>query len=98
MKQVRKLKKRKKRLRLKTSVKRFLIYFIFFIFLISFTIKESIKIYKDFKYQETYEYKLIQVGYTKKEANILIDKLDNKNSKIFHNKKLRHLCRIQNIS
>ncbi len=71
-------KRKKRRLRLKTKVKRFLIYFIFFIFLISFTIKESIKIYKDFKYQETYEYKLIQVGYTKKEANILIDKLDNK--------------------
>ena len=68
-------RKRKKRLRLKTEVKRFLIYFAFFIYLISFTIKESIIIYKDFQYQKTYEYKLIQVGYTKKDANILIDKL-----------------------
>ena len=67
-----KKRKKKKRLRLKTEVKRFLIYFIFFLSLFIYTIKESITIYKDFKYQETYEYKLIQLGYTKKESTALI--------------------------
>ncbi len=71
---LKKIRKRKKRrLRLKTKVKRFLIYFIFFLSLFIYTIKESITIYKDFKYQETYEYKLIQLGYSKKESTTIIN-------------------------
>ena len=75
---MKKVRKKKKRLRLKSSVKRFLIYFIFFVSIISYTIKESIAIYEEFQYQKTYEYKLIQVGYTKKESKILISKLEEK--------------------
>lgn len=76
MKKIR--KKKRKRLRLKSSVKRFLIYFIFILCLSIYTIKESFAIYKDFKYQETYEYKLIQLGYTKKESTALIKYLKPK--------------------
>ena len=65
-------KKKKRRLRLKSSVKRFLVYFTFLLCLGIYTIKESYAIYKDYQYQETYEYKLIQLGYTKKESTSLI--------------------------
>ena len=75
---MKKVKKRRKRLRLKTSVKRFLIYFTFLLCLGIYTIKESYAIYEDFKYQETYEYKLLQMGYTKKQSDILTSKLNNK--------------------
>lgn len=68
-------KKKRKRLRLKPRVKRFLVYFIFIFCLFIYTIKESFAIYKDFKYQETYEYKLIQLGYTKNESLTLINHL-----------------------
>lgn len=76
MKKVRKSKK--KRLKLKTEVKRFLVYFIFLVGLGIYTVKESIAIYNDFQYQKTYEYKLLQLGYTKKESNILTSKLKDK--------------------
>jgi len=69
-------KKRKKRLRLKSSFKRFLIYFIFFLGMTIYTIKESFAIYKDFKYQETYEYKIMQIGYSEEETKKLIEVLE----------------------
>ena len=76
MKQVK--KRRRRRYRLKTEVKRFLIYAIFILGLFIYTVKESFAIYTDFKYQETYEYKLIQKGYTKDEAVTLIKYLKPK--------------------
>ncbi len=76
MKKVR--KRKKKRLRLKSEVKRFLVYFIFLFSLFIYTVKESFAIYEDFKYQETYEYKLIQKGYTKEESTALIKYLKPK--------------------
>ena len=76
MKQVK--KRRRRRYRLKTEVKRFLIYAIFILGLFIYTVKESFAIYADFKYQETYEYKLIQKGYTKDEAITLIKYLKPK--------------------
>ena len=76
MKQVK--KRRRVRYRLKTKVKRFLIYAIFIIGLFIYTVKESFAIYQDFKYQETYEYKLIQKGYSKTEATALIKYLKPK--------------------
>ena len=72
---MKKLKKKKRRYRLRTEAKRFLIYATFILGLFIYTIKESFAIYEDFKYQETYEYKLIQIGYTKKEATTLIEHL-----------------------
>lgn len=71
-------KRRKKRLRLKSSFKRFLIYFAFFLIMLIYTINESIKIVEEFKYKETYEYKIMEVGYSKEEATKLIEKLPNK--------------------
>lgn len=70
-------KRRKKRLRLKSSFKRFLIYFAFFLIMLIYTINESIKIVEEFKYKETYEYKIMEVGYSKEEATKLIEKLPN---------------------
>ncbi len=72
-----KKRKKKKRLRLKSSFKRFLIYLAFAIYLISYTIKGSHAIYEEFKYKETYEYKLIEIEYPKEEAIYLSKHLSN---------------------
>lgn len=68
-------KKKKRRYRLKSSFKRFLIYLTFFTIMGIYTIKESLKIVEEYKYRETYEYKLIEKGYSKEEANTLTDHL-----------------------
>lgn len=87
-------KKRKKRLRLKPKVARFLIYFIFFIIMGIYTINESRKIIADFKYQETYEYKITEKGYKLEEAKKLIEILpdeklnyilDNEYNEMYYN-------------
>lgn len=65
-------KKKRKRYRLKSSFKRFLIYFLVFFSIGIYTIKESIKIVEEFKYRETNEYKMIQIGYSLEEAQTLI--------------------------
>lgn len=70
-----KKRKKKKRLRLKSSFKRFMIYFTFFLIMTIYTIKESFSIYEEFKYKETYEYKLTEIGYSKEETLKLIEKL-----------------------
>ncbi len=87
-------KKRKKRLRLKPKVARFLIYFIFFIIMGIYTINESRKIIADFKYRETYEYKITEKGYKLEEAKKLIEMLpdeklnyilDNEYNEMYYN-------------
>lgn len=87
-------KKRKKRLRLKPKVARFLIYFIFFIIIGIYTINESRKIIADFKYRETYEYKITEKGYKLEEAKKLIEILpdeklnyilDNEYNEMYYN-------------
>lgn len=70
-----KKKKLKKKFRLKTKVKRFLIYFIFFLGMTIYTIKEGHAIYQKYEYQKTYEYKINNIGYPKNETKILIQKL-----------------------
>lgn len=59
-----------------------------------YTIKESIKIYEEFKYHETYEYKIEQIGYSEQETSKLIeilpeDKLnyllENEYNEIYYN-------------
>ena len=42
-------------------------------------VKESFGIYQKYQYQKTYEYKINQVGYSKKQTAILIKKLSDKN-------------------
>lgn len=87
-------KRKRKRLRLKPAVFRFLIYFTFFLAIGIYTINETKKIIADFKYQETYEYKITQKGYKLKEAQKLIEilpdeKLDyileNEYNEIYYN-------------
>lgn len=68
--------KKKKRLRLKTSFKRFLIYFAFFLIVFIYALKEVNVIIADFKYKESYEYKILQVGYTQEEATLFTQKLN----------------------
>ena len=59
-----------------------------------YTIKESIKIYEEFQYRETYEYKIEQIGYSKKETAKLIEilpeeklnyLLENEYNEIYYN-------------
>lgn len=66
-------KRKKKKYRIKSSVKRFFIYFTFFIIMTIYTIKESYLIYLDFEYKKTNEYKLIQIGYSKDEVNSILN-------------------------
>lgn len=80
-------RKKRKRLRLKSSFKRFLIYFTFFLIMAIYTIKESYAIIEEFKYKETYEYKIMEIGYSKEEATKLIEKLsEDKLNTILTNK------------
>lgn len=69
--------KKKRRLKLKSSFKRFLVYFIFFFCMGIYSIIECKKIYDEFKYRETYEYKITEIGYSKEETKKLIEKLPN---------------------
>ena len=66
-------RKKKKKYRLRYEFKKFLVYFIFFLGMGIYTIKESIKLYEEFEYQKTYEYKIEQIGYSKEETTKLIE-------------------------
>lgn len=68
-----KKKKKKIKYRLKSSVKRFLIYFIFFVGVGIYAFSESLKIVDEFKYRETYEYKLTEINYSLDEAKKIIE-------------------------
>lgn len=67
---------KKKKYKIKTSVKRFFIYFTFFFIMTIYTIKESYSIYQDFEYKKTNEYKLIQIGYSKEETNSILNNFE----------------------
>ena len=69
----------KKRLRLKKKFK-FFIFFVLFIFMVSLF---AVKKYNEYKYKQTNEYKLLQVGYNLDEVRLIIDKLNNDNEKYF---------------
>lgn len=69
----------KKKLKLKKKVRNILIIIIFLIFLSIFGINK----YKEYKYKQTNEYKLTQVGYTLEESKFIIDKLNSKNELYF---------------
>lgn len=72
-------KKRKKRRRLKSGVIRFFIYFTFFFIMGIYSIVQAFKISAEFRYRETYEYKITEIGYPIEEAKKLISILpDNK--------------------
>lgn len=63
----------KKKLKLKKQYK-FTLFLILILVIGSFV---GVKKYKEYKYHQTYEYKLMQVGYTLDEAHLLEEKLDS---------------------
>lgn len=71
----------KKRLKLKKKFRNILIIIIFIIFLSIFGINK----YKEYKYKQTNEYKLTEVGYTLEESKFIIEKLNNDNELYFIN-------------
>ena len=71
----------KKRLKLKKKVRNIFIIFVLLIVLIIVGINK----YKEYKYKQTNEYKLISVGYTLEESKFIIDKLNSDNELYFIN-------------
>lgn len=90
-----KKRRKRRRLRLKSSVKRFLIYFLFFLSVGIYAFKESLKIVEEFEYRETYEYKIMEKGYSLDEAKILIEHLpDEELDNILNNKYDENIAKI----
>jgi len=77
MTQIRKRKK-KKRLRLKESFKRFLVYSLVIIIILIYAIVEGTKVHKIMEYHKTYEYKINQIGYPLNEAQKISSTLSDK--------------------
>ena len=71
-------KRKKKRIRLKESFKRFMVYFIAITLIAIYAIVEGIKVHRIMEYHKTYEYKITEIGYPIEEAKLLCSKLDNK--------------------
>ena len=69
----------KKKLKLKKKFRNILILFIFLILASIFSINK----YKEYKYKQTNEYKLTEVGYTLEESKFIIEKLNNENELYF---------------
>ena len=66
--------KKRRKVRLKTWFKRMLVYLAVFIAVGIYGTIEGIEVYKEYKYKETYEYKIQQVGYTLEETKTFIQK------------------------
>ena len=69
-------KRKRKKVRLKSSFKRFLVYATFFIIVAIYATTEGIKIYKDYQYQKTDEYKITQNGYELEQAKKMLEILN----------------------
>ena len=75
----------KKKLKLKKKARNSFILFI--ILLVAIII--GLDKYKEYKYKQTNEYKLTQVGYSLEESKFIIEKLNNENESYFvENKKI----------
>lgn len=68
-------KKKKRKKRLKTGFKRFLVYLAVILLLVVYGTVEGHKIYQNYLYQQTYEYKINQIGYPMKETKKIISTL-----------------------
>ena len=68
-------RKKRKRFRLKTGFKRFLVYLLLFICVGIYASNEMKKIKADWAYKKTYEYKLSVIGYNETEIDTLLQKL-----------------------
>ena len=62
----------KKRLKLKKWV-----YYVIFVIILIIVIVIGVNLYKEYKYRQSNEYKLLQLGYTDNEVDILLEKLSN---------------------
>ena len=71
------VKKRKKKrgFRIKSSVKRFFIYALFFILVFAYAFNQIREIKAEYAYEKTYEYKLVKHGYSLENTQIFISKL-----------------------
>lgn len=80
-----------KKIRLKKKVKKSFLSLCILIFIATL----CIRIYKNYKYKQTNEYKLTTVGYTLKESKIIINELNSKNELYFVNhKKNRYIINL----
>lgn len=59
------------------KLKKWVYYFIALIILVIIIII-GVNVYKEYKYRQTNEYKLLQLGYTNNEVDVLLEKLSNK--------------------
>ena len=72
-----------KKLKLKKSIKRIIIFFVIVSLFLSIGIYSAIKIHKQKEYEKTYEYKLLQIGYDENEVSNIL--------KIFQDKEIDYL-------
>ena len=64
--------------KIKKSVKRLFYISIILILFLTISIYSGIKIYKQKEYEKTYEYKLLQIGYSNEDVKIITSKYKNK--------------------
>ena len=76
------MKMKKRKLRLKSGFKRFLVYFIFFLIMTIYAINQGIKIHEKFEYQKTYEYKVTAIGYPLEEAKKIVTSLPDESIEV----------------
>lgn len=62
----------------KRKVKKKVWYVLFAIIFISILVFGGIKVYEDYKYKQTNEYKLLEIGYSVDETKLLLDTLEKK--------------------
>lgn len=62
----------------KRKVKKKVWYFLIALIFIGILIYGGTKVYQDYKYKQTNEYKLLEIGYTEKETKLLLDTLEKK--------------------
>lgn len=66
------------KLKLKKNIQKYLIIFLVLIFIFSIGTYKGIQFYKQKQYEKTYEYKLINIGYSKENTKLLEKKLTTK--------------------
>lgn len=73
-----KRRKKKQKYRLKEEAKRFLVYFGVSALILLYAIVKCNDLIKEYKYQQTHEYKLLELGYTKDETSNLLNSINSK--------------------
>ena len=73
-----KRKKKKQKYRLKEEAKRFLVYFGVSALILLYAIMKCNELISDYKYKQTHEYKLLELGYTKEETSSILSSIKSK--------------------